>query len=81
MDNWSNRPHGKRQQAQVIPYILGHVDYFEAAGYSVPMSRIFKECEEELNVCCSTVQKWWLSFELYGELPYKTKAHLKKIKT
>ena len=79
IDNWSKRPHGKRQQAQVISYILERMDYFESIGYSVFMCRLYRECEDEFRVYRTTARQWWLNFELYGELPYETQAYMKKI--
>ena len=78
--NWRNRPHGKRQQAQVICHILERLEYFDSIGYTVPMSRLYKECEDSIRVCRTTSRKWWLSFELYGELPYETAAHIKRVR-
>ena len=80
VDNWSKRPHGERKQAQAISYILDRKDYFESIGYIVPISRIFVECEEAISVCRSTIRQWWIHFGQYGELPYETKEHFKKIR-
>ena len=80
VDNWSNRPHGERKQAQVISYILDQTDYFESIDYDIPISRVFVQCEDETKVCRTVIRKWWIHFGQYGELPYETKAHFKRIR-
>ena len=80
VNNWSNRPHSKSKQAEVISYKLNGQDYYKSIGYEVTMSRLFEECEWQINVCCSTSHKWWFHFGQYGKLPYETKTHFKQIK-
>ena len=77
--NWNTRAHGPRMQAKVISCLLEKIDFYESLQHDYPISRLFVQCEQEFGVCRTTVREWWNSFELYGELPYETREHMKRV--
>ena len=76
LDKWKNKHYSLRVQAHVISFLLNKVDYYEKIAFDLPFYRLVKECSDQYNVSKTTINRWWQSFQLYGELPYETSEYL-----
>ena len=77
---WQDRHYGPRMQSQVVSFLLNQTDYYNSIRFDVPLDQLYQECHTELGVSKAMTHKWWLSFNLFGELPYETAAFMRRVK-
>ena len=79
IENWDRRHFNARTQAQVLSFLIERVDYYDSINFNIPFDKLYEQCEKECQVSKSTARRWWLHFELYGELPFETEEYMRRI--
>ena len=80
LNNWRERHYAARDQARVLSFLLDRAGYYESVGYEVPVDHFLQECERDCHVSKSMARRWWMDYEMYGELPIKTVAYIRRVK-
>ena len=72
--------YGPRDQARVLSHLIDRVEYYNSINFPVPFDTLFTECANECDVSKATARRYWLHFELYGELTHETATFMKKMR-
>ena len=86
-ERWHRQAHGPRVQAKAIYFVAQKLDVYElfvdVLGHSMPtLKDIFRDCcaNQTTDVSVSTLRRWWMDYNEWGELPYKVAERKRAIK-